>query len=455
MRRLLVSRLPGETRSALLDGDHLIDMRIDRDRRPSLVGGIYRGRVTAVSTAGAFVSINRGPDGFLPLRKDDRITEGQSLIVTVTRDAEGAKGPKLNREPRLEGRFMVLLPLGKNAKVSRSLTDKARRDALIDWAASKTMGLIVRRTAAGAPGDLLDQEYNALTKVWEKAENKRDGAPCRLVPSPDGLAELLTQAGHLDEIIADEAEILGRLRDFCTERAPDLAVRIVPHGEAEPLFETFDLEERLEALQEPVVALPSGGRLIIEATAALTAMDVDTGATPARGKGGAPHQANLEAATAIPEQIRLRNIGGAIAVDFAGDSKSNRRRELEDRLREGLDTDPVPCHVTGWGPNGWLELIRERRRPSVDEIMLAPGSRQPNTETLAFQILRRLLAESRQAPRGTLVLRLHSSMVACLEGQHREALDQTRRRLGCPLRLTPDDRLAVDQINLGPDNDQE
>ncbi|GAB6053425.1 ribonuclease E/G [Magnetospira thiophila] len=454
MRRLLVSRLPGETRVALLEEERLIDFRYERSGTASQVGAHILGRVTALAAnnSGAFVALGRGPDGFLPLRKGDRLTEGQAVPVVITRDAEANKGPRLSRELRQAGRFIILLPTSPDVRVSRHMADKARRTALTTWARSKGTGMILRRCAAHVPLEGLERELHALLTDWSDLQKALEAvkAPALLKAAPDVVESALIDAAHLDEIIADDAEVLGQLRRICIERAPDLALRIVPHGESEPLFDHFDLEPRIEALLDPVVSLPSGGRLIIERTAALTAIDVDSGSTTSRGPGGAVHQANLEAADEIPRQMRLRNLGGAIAVDFAGESRAGQRQEVDARLSQGLADDPVPVHVMGRGPAGWLELIRERRQPALEELMLTPGLPHRNGESMAYEIIRHLLREARHPPRGGLTLSLSPPVAQVLSTTAKPALDLARLRLGCALRLQTDDRLPAERFDLKP-----
>ncbi|MCP5367132.1 MAG: ribonuclease E/G [Hyphomicrobiales bacterium] len=463
---LLIEDQPGETRVARLDGGRLVDLLLIHDGERSLVGNVYLGRVRTVDRGLEAAFVDLGPDGtgFLgladarpPGRTGGRITdfaaEGDALVVQVTADPVDGKGPKLTARVTLQGRLLVLLPGQDEVRVSGRLDDVAERDRLAALAASLAGsgdGFIVRTAARGAGAEALAAEARRLAAAWRGLDGGA-AAPACLHREPEAALRLLRD---LDvpgaRIVVDGAAMLGRVRDFCAGSAPDLT-DISAHRGRDPLFEAEGVEEQAEAALSPRVALPGGGALTVQETAAVTAIDVDSGA--ASGQGGRAAQAlatNLEAVAEAARQMRLRGLAGLVVIDPLRLKSADGRRRVLAALRAAVAADPDRVEVAGYTRLGLIELTRRRaarslaRGISVACPACAGQGRVRAPLAAAFAALRRLRREAASRPGRGLVLAAPTPVVVALEGTGAAALDATRARLGAALTLRVDDTLAPD-----------
>lgn len=347
---------PGQSRLALLAGERVVELVIDRS--DSLTGAVFLGRVSSVDRAldAAFVEIGQDRPGFLPDAKMLGISEGAAVAVRVRADARGGKGAKL-----------VMVP----------------DDALSDPAAKP---------------------------------------PCLLRRS-HVLERLLAEHPGIVRVEVDDAAALAEARHFF----PQAKRRALP-----------ELDDIVEEALSPVVLLPSGGRLVMETTAALTAVDVDSGASR-------PVDANREAVAAIARQIRLRGIGGQITVDFVSGPKGTPYK-LAAALKRAVAADPTPTHVFGVTPLGMVELTRERRgRPAAD--ILCRRSTELTADSVALEALRRVLAEA-DARLGAALGLVVAAEVAQALARLDEAVAETGRRLGRPLSWRSEPGRGLDDVMI-------
>ncbi len=448
MRGILIDHLPGETRAALVEDGDLVDLRVDGVAAAARIGGIYHGRVTAKAPQlrGAFVDLGGAePPAFLPLARGESVTVGKAVMVQVRRDAAGGKGPRVSREIVLAGRHLFLAPAGGVVKLSRRIGGEQRRRDLAAWAEAAIggRGLVVRPAAATADIADLDRELAALGALWDDVVTAATTTPPTgvLMPPPGAALSLLLDAARPDEIMVDDPGILNTLRGACERLAPDLTDRLRMHRGARPLFDAEGLSGQIAALDEAVVPLPSGGRLIIQETAALAVIDVDGGTTPNGGAGGAVARANREAVAEVARQIRLRNLGGAVAVDFIGGAKAPQAARTVEDLRQRTAGDPVGVHVLGRGPLGMVEMIRERRQAPLSEW---------RRRGMAFEAVRAVLREAATPGAHPLRLRVAPEVFHDLSGPAAAALDLAKRRLGRPLDVVADRSLPPGDHDLGP-----
>lgn len=391
-RRLLMSAQPGELRAAWIDDKRLIDLLILRDDHPGLLGNVYRGRVAAIDRGleAAFVDIGAGADGLLPLSEAPgaKLTEGMAVTVRVVRDARADKGPRLTARLR------------------------------------------------GAPPDL-------------EARAREAKPPHLLARGTDPVARLLGADPPPDEILVDHTDSFADLRARLAVARPALAASVKLDLDPEPLFERPYLdgggvEEAIEALLQPEAALPSGGRLLIEPTRAMTVIDVDS----AGHRGGEAGQAlalavDLEAAVEIPRQLRLRALSGLAVIDFLELRGRVDRKQVVDALRAGAKGDREPCRVFAMSVSGLVEMTRRRGAPALHEILTAPcglaGSGRAKTPvTLAFEALRAARRAATHDPGAVLTLRMAPRALAALDGPAAAARADLEARLGQPLRLVPE-----------------
>ncbi|MCH8002940.1 MAG: ribonuclease E/G, partial [Proteobacteria bacterium] len=342
-RRLLISALPGETRAAWLEDGRLTDLAILRDDRPWVADNVYLGRVTArdKGLAAAFVDIGLERPGFLPLAEAPKgLSEGDAVAVRVAREPGADKGARL--------------------------------------------------TARGLP--------DALRAT---AETLRP--PALLRAAGDPIAAALAADPPPEEIVLDDPVVFQRAKARLAER-PELLARLRLDLDPEPPFEREGVEDAIEALLEPRVALPSGGYLLIEPVRTLTAVDVNTGG--AEGRGGPAAQAlavDLEAAAEIPRQLRLRALSGLIAIDFLALRDLAARKRVVEALKRGLEDDPQPGRVFAPRRSGLVEMTRRRARPALHEILTEPcgiggSGRVKDPVTRAYEALRALARAAARNP---------------------------------------------------------
>jgi len=310
-----------------------------------------------------------------------------------------------------------------------------------------------------AQAEALGRELETLRGLWRAIqERRRVGRPpaCLLAEPTAPFRVLRDETGpEVRRIVVEGAHMLAELTAFCREQAPGLEAKLRGHAEQAPLFEAFGVEEQIEAALAERVALPSGGSLIIQSTATLTAIDVNTGG---RAESGGPEETalatNLEAAQEIARQLRLRNLSGMLVVDFVPMRRRPHQVEVLARLRLAVADDRVATHVFGFSPLGVVEMTRPRHGLTLAERLTVPcpacaaSGRVKRPATVAAEILRRALAEARLAPAGAFEVTAPPAVVETLRTTMAVALAETEERLGAPLRLKADAALAADAFKV-------
>ena len=384
---LLIDRRDGLLRAAVVAGGRLTDLHVDRDDRTApQAGSVWLGRVERIAAGlnAAFVDLGTGKAGLLGL-SDVRLSNrarpepgtaigavlhgGQALLVQVKAEAVGAKGPTLAMDISLPGRFLVHAPFRRGVAVSKRLGGGAQREALTKRLQALTVGEgWIARSGAEAQADdgPIIAESEALALTWRELERRagQGGRPGCLSPGPDAARRAVIGHGArpLARIAVEApAEWRQAFAAWCAEAAPDLAPRL--ESVAGGLFERHDLEGQIAALTRSQVALTGGAGLVIEPTEALVAIDVNG------GERGNPLAVNLEAATEIARQLRLRNLGGIVVVDFLSMPKRGDGERLLAALTAAVRDDPVQTEVYGLSRLGLVELTRARRGPVLTELL--------------------------------------------------------------------------------------
>jgi len=378
--QLFISALPGEVRAAWLADGLLHDLVIVRDDRPSLADNIYLGRVVTLQPklAAAFVDIGAERPGFLPLDEAPKgLSEGDSLILRVARDATAEKGV------RLTARFGDLPP------------------ALLALADGAVPPVLLRR-------------------------------------AQDPLSLALDAAETLEEIVIDDPVTFARARQMIAAR-PEMSERLRLDLDSAPLFERAGIEAQIEALLEPRVDLPSGGFLLVEPVQTLTAIDVNAGRHDSAGSTGAL-AVNLAAAAEIPRQLRLRGLSGLIVVDFLDLADQGARERVVRALQRGLADDPQPGRVSPMRRSGLVEITRRRAGPALHEVLteacgIAGGGRVYDPVSQAFAALRAARVAATGAPGRAVAIVAGPRLIAALEGPAAVARAAVEERLGRSLSL--------------------
>ena len=353
---LLINIMPGETRGALVENGRLVELFIEREDGRSVIGNIYLGRVQRIlpGMEAAFVDIGLdragllGIDGARPgaarrrdgARTTDHVHEGQAILVQVSRDAIGRKGVQLTRRIALAGRCLVHTPLQDRIAVSRQIaTEDARRRLrrLVAGFARPGEGFIARTAASVLDEEALVRDAEHLRRLWRDIESRqtRAGAPALLHEEPGPLLRMLRdRVGETtEEIRIDSPGGFAAARDFCHRFMPAMAERLALHSGPRPVFEDDDVEAEIERALNARVDLPSGGEIVIESTEALTAVDVNSRRfIGAHRLEDTAWTTNLEAAAEIARQIRLRNLGGLIVIDFIHMAEEAHWRAVLDAL---------------------------------------------------------------------------------------------------------------------------
>ena len=466
--RILASVGPGETRVALLDHDDMVGLLVDRDDGAGAAGSIYFGRVARVlpGLAAAFVDIGGSRHGFLPLRRHDEaerdpadpLVEGDSVLVQVRQEAFADKGPKLTVAPSLPGRFTVLTPGRPGIRFSRRIEDAAERDRLEDVVASRLAddeGAILRTSASGVGPSRLVRDLTWLQESWRAVARaaRKARPPAPVHGAPDALVRALRDetAAGVREVLIDDPAALARARAYGEAAAPELLESLRHHGGPEDLFAAHGIDAAIEAALEPLVPLPSGGQLAIEATRALVAIDVDSGRHAEGGRERTALMVNLEAADAVAAQLRLRNLSGLVLVDMLPMRDRRHGAEVLEALSAAVAPDPTPVAVAGYTRMGLIEMTRERRSPSLGEMLLAPAAATPvlSPATAAFAALRAAVHEARRSPGARLTLAAAAPVLAALEaGPARGARAQVEADLGLLLALAPLDGGGADGFEV-------
>jgi ribonuclease E len=392
---LINAKHPEEKRVAIVDGQRLTDFYIEISTAEHLRGNIYKGVITALEQGlqAAFVDFGHKKHGFLPLRdvmpehyrakpkgKSVRINEvlskGQELVVQVERDQRGTKGASLTTYISLPGRYIVMMPGSERVGISRKIEDQGARDRLKEafqsLKVSKNMGFILRTAGVDRTSEELAFDLKYLTRLWNKIrqEAKKATAPCLIYKEEDiavrTVRDYLTP--DVAEVLVDDLGASRSIKSFLKRTMPWRSINVTYYRQKKPLFDRYNLEDQIARLGDRQVVLPSGGYFVIDKTEALTAIDVNSGRSrKGRGIETLALRTNLEAADEIARQVRLRDIGGLIVIDFIDMESGKNRMKVEELLRKALDLDKAHYDIGRISKFGMLEMSRERMRTAYFE----------------------------------------------------------------------------------------
>ena len=455
---LLINVMPGEIRAAAVRDGRVVELFIERRGRESLVGNLYLGRVERILDGmdAAFVDIGLGKSGFLGLdgartgervETDDRIGdyvhEGEAVAVQVVKDAVGRKGVQLNRRLSLAGRHLVYTPGRQRIAVSRQIADEEERARLEALArdVAESGGFIVRTAAAGAGADELAADAAYLKRLWSEIDARRDGTPppALLHEEPPPLLRLFRDrlSEATEEILIDSPGGFAAARDYCKRFLPGLAERLRLETGPEHFFDAAEVDAEIERALAPRYDLPSGGQLVIEATEALTSIDVNSGRFTGGGRlEDTAFRTNLEAAEEVPRQIRLRNIGGLILIDFIHMQDEANWDGVLDALGNGFAGDRSNVRLIGRTGAGLVEVTRRRQRESLERMLTEPCAqcggegRRITARTAALRIMRAAKSEAQKAPPGDLLVTAAGDVVDLLEDEAASAMSELATVLG-------------------------
>ena len=480
---ILVNVTPREVRAALVENGVLQELFVERSSRRGLISNIYKGRVSRVlpGMQAAFVDIGLDRTGFLhasdimpgsPAAEgaeqgvQDLVREGQEVLVQVLKDPLGTKGARLTGFVTLPSRYLVFMPRGQGIGVSARIEDEEERTRLRSLMEDMTAdagsrGYIVRTAAEGASRDALRADMLFLGKIWEViAEAAAKAPPASLVYEdlPLGLRILRDLLGpDIERVRVDSAALCRRMEGFAETFVPELAAKIEGYNGDRPIFDLYGIEDEIARALERRVPLKSGGYLVIEQTEAMTTIDVNTGAYVGhRNLEETIFKTNLEAAQAIARQIRLRNLGGIIIVDFIDMEEEEHRVQVLQALEKALAKDHARNQITEVSRLGLVEMTRKRTRESLEHLLCRPcptcaGRGSVKTaETVCYEIFRDILRQARQFDFQELLVLAHPEVVERLVDEESTSLAELEETTGRPIRLQAEALYSQDQYDVVP-----
>ena len=484
---LLINVNEFETRVALLEGGALQELHIARGGGYSYTGNIYLGRVgrPIPSMQAAFVDLGLERPGFLHSRSlgprvadegdetpapdiRDLVHEGQEVLVQAIRDPISGKGLRLTTAVTLAAGHVVLTPFGKQVGISRRIEDDEERERLrqliedIQTDLRVDMGFIARTVSAGAPREVLAADIQQLTRIWQKIVAKQAAAQCPAliyedIPLP--LRVLRDLSGpRVQRILIDDEETYRRAANFAAEFLPDTSACIEAYAEPRPMFERFGIEDEAARALLPRVELKCGGFLVIEQTEAMTTIDVNTGSFLGVGRfEETVFRTNLEAASVIPRQLRLRNLGGIIVVDFIDMENPEHQRQVLRTLENAGKGDRARLDFEGFSSLGLVQMSRKRTRESLARQtcepcpMCAGVGLTKTSETTCIEIFRAILrdaqAERRQSADEYLI-RAPEAVVDRLLDEDASQLAAIANRVGQEIRLQVEPSYGPGEFDL-------
>ena len=425
--QILINVTPQETRVALTEQGSVQELHIERDSSRGLVGNVYLGRVCRVlpGMQSAFVEIGLTRAAFLHVadiwsarnggveRPIERIlSEGQTLLVQVVKDPIGSKGARLSTQVSIAGRLLVYLPQDPHIGISQRIEDEAEREHLREKVhalipAGESGGFIVRTVAETATDAELTADIEYLITLWKQIQvSATTAAPQELLYQDLSLATRVLRdfvSSNTDRIVVDSRETHQKLLEFATRYTP-AALPVLEHYQGErPLFDLFAVEDEIERALARRVDLKSGGYVILDQTEALTTIDVNTGGfVSGRSFDDTIFKTNLEATQAIARQLRLRNLGGIIIVDFIDMDTQEHRDAVLAEFKKALSKDRTRITVNGFTQLGLVEMTRKRTRESLAHVLceacpVCSGRGEMKTaQTICYEILREILRVDRQ-----------------------------------------------------------
>ena len=490
---ILMNVTPQETRASIVENGVLQEVHIERKENRGIVGNIYKGVVKRVMPGmqAAFVDIGHEKAAFLHLAdivtdktegskqavegsklldkqqaQETDITsvlyEGQKIIVQVIKDPISSKGARLTTHITIPSRYLVLMPDTEHVGVSQRIDDqdeRVRLKELLEDNEELDNGFIIRTAAEGATEKELVRDALFLAKLWNgiKDNSKQVKAP-GLIHEDLGLELRIMRdifEDDVERVRIDDEESLGRIRRFVREFLPEMESRIELYEGERPIFDLYNVEEEIKKALERKVQLKSGGYLIIDQTEAMTTVDVNTGAFVGhKNLEETIFRTNLEAATALARQLRLRNLGGIIIVDFIDMKEEEHKRQVLRTLEKLLEKDHVKTQITEVSTLGLVEMTRKRSRESLERLLCEPcqqcnGRGYVKTAvTVCYEIFRELSRAARTYDVQKFLVLASQEVVDCLLDEEASSLGDLEVEIDKPIKLQVESLYSPEQFDV-------
>ena len=480
---ILINVTPSEVRAALLENGVLQEVLIDRTARRGLVSNIYKGYVSRVlpGMQAAFIDIGLARTAFLhasDIAPPDRsssdeerpdiktlLREGDEIMVQVVKDPLGNKGARLTTYITLPSRHLVLMPHSTAVGVSSRIDDEEERERLRSIVEQQLQqygpdfGAIVRTAAEGAEAAAIEADLKFTCKLWEGVQQRCSKLPAKSLVSEDlslplrVLRDMVT--GDVERILVDSEADYEAMREFASTYLSDVEPRLEWYQRRRPIFDLHGIEDEIRKSLDRTIQLKSGGYLIFEQTEAMTTVDVNTGGYVGhRNLEETIYRTNLEAAVAIARQLRLRNLGGIIIVDFIDMEEEDHRNNVLQVLEQSMTRDHARHQIMPLSPLGLLEMTRKRTRESLQHML---GEDCPacngrgfvlSPETVCFEIFREVIRQSRQFDFDEALVLANQEVIELLLDEQAGGLADVAEQTGKSIRLQTESLYLPDQFDV-------
>lgn len=481
---ILINVTPQETRVALVENGMLQEVYIERERRRGLVGNICKGRVSRVlpGMEAAFVDVGLERTAFLhasdvnALAGEERangevtgsisqlLRAGQEVLVQVVKDPLGTKGARLTTYITVPSRYLVFIPDAHNVGVSQKIEDEAERARLREivrgcLGESESGGFIVRTAAEAAGAEAIRADMEFLRKLLGSIQERARHAPAGAVVHEDLPLALRVlrdlAATQVEKVRIDSRQTFDRALHFAAQFVPEISGRIEYYSGERPIFDLYGVEDEIHKALQRRVDLKSGGYLIIDQPEAMTTIDVNTGAYVGhRNLEETTFKTNLEAAQAIARQLRLRNLGGIIIIDFIDMAQEEHRKQVLRAFEKSLERDHAKSQICNVSPLGLVEMTRKRTRESLEHVLCKPcptcsGRGTLKTpETVCYEIFREILRAARQFDAERLLVLASQEVVDLLLDEESTSLAELQEFIGKPVRLQVEALYTQEQFDV-------
>ncbi len=482
---------------ALLENGVLAEVHIERSTEEAAAGSIYKGKVSRVlpGMQAAFVELGlekaaflhasdvltedtagldgdgpediqfeegRGNRETLPIEK--RVRKGDELIVQIAKEPMGTKGARITAYVSMPGKYLVFMPTGSQIGVSKRIADDRERRRLRDIVASakpKDGGIIVRTACEDLSKEDIVEDINTLVKTWDQIRQKAltSKAPALLHSDLDltlrCLRDMLSE--EVDDVVLDSSIGYTRARAFVQDFLPTLTSRVRLYDDLEPIFDRYGVEDQLNRATDSKVWLKSGGYLVIDQGEALTMIDVNTGRyVGKKSQEETVYKTNLEAAVEVVSQLRLRNIGGIIIIDFIDMEEPNNRRTVMHTLESALAKDKARTSILRISELGLVEMTRKRTRENLERLLSSPcpycdgRGRIKSVTTVGQEILRMIQREAKRSERAKarITVRANRDVIGYLFNDEEDAIRSLQERLGRSITLKVADKYHQEQYDI-------
>lgn len=457
---ILINVTPQETRVAVVENGVLQEVHIERATQRGLVGNIYKGRVSRFlpGMQAAFIDIGLDRAAFLQTAEmkvaeggaPAALVEGQDIVVQVVKDPIGSKGARLTTQISLPARYVVYMPgsdhIGISQKIDKEEERERLRAAVRAAMGEEPGGLILRTMAEQVSEEELKRDIRYLRKLWLRLSERLAQSESRGLMHEDFSLALRAMRDlvrdNVETVRIDSRETYYKAFEFASEFVPEVAPRIEYYPGERPIFDLYSVEDEIKRALEARVTLKSGGYLVIDQTEAMTTIDVNTGTyVGRRNLEETLFKTNLEAAHAIARQLRLRNLGGMIIVDFIDMADPEHKRQVLRALERALAHDRVKVSVADMSSLGLVEITRKRTRESLEHVLCEPcptckgRGMLKTTETVSYEIFREILREARQFGTDQYLVVASQAVVDRLLDDQAQSLANLQEFIGKPIHL--------------------